>query len=86
MAQPPKQLVGRGVQINHRSSLSQVLAIGRPQNNTAASGQHTLGILRKLVDDRFLNITESIFSLSLKIGTNRTTQLLFDHMVGVKKW
>jgi hypothetical protein len=86
VTQAPKQFFGRGVKVDHLTSVAQMYPVGRPQDNTTARRQHSVGALRKLIDYRLFNISKPVFTFTFKILTYRTTQLLLDNMVRVKKW
>lgn len=85
MAQAPKQFVGRGIQVNHLPPFPQVQAVGGPQHYAATGRQHAFLIQRELVDDRLLDIAESIFPLPLEVRADGATDPLLNHMVGIKE-
>lgn len=83
--QTAKQLIWRGVEVNHLPPVVQLLAVGRPQYNPTPCGQDTVRLERELANHRLFNITKAVFPLTLKILADRAAKLLPYHMVRIKE-
>ena len=60
-------------------------AIDRTQHRSSTRGKNTTRTQRQVIDDCSLGIAETVFTLTLEILPDRTTQPRFDHMVRVDK-
>lgn len=61
------------------------LPVGRTQNGATACREHTVLPLGELIDHRFLDVPESVFTLALEKLPDGATQTMLDHMVGISK-
>ena len=83
--QAPKQLIGVGLQVNHRRALLQAFAIERPQNRATAGGKNSSFALGEFIQNGLLHVPKAAFSLAFKVFTDGASQPRLDHMVGVQK-
>ena len=85
VTQASKQIVGRGIQIDHLTAIAQMPPVGRAQDSAATGRQNTVSIPRQFVKYRLLDIAKALLALAFEIVTNRATKLPLDHLIGVKK-
>ena len=55
------------------------------EHGAAAGRDHPAVIRCERIDDGFFDVPKTIFALALEELTDRTTQLLFDHVVGIRE-
>jgi hypothetical protein len=63
----------------------QVSAVGRPKHRATACRHDGDGAASQLVEHRFFEVSETLLPLALEVLPDRTTQALFDHMIGVEE-
>ncbi len=64
---------------------TQMLAIERTQDRTAAGRQNATRLQGQLVNDGFLDIAKTRLAFALEVVTDGATQALLDDVVGVDK-
>ena len=84
VSQPPEQLVGRGAQIQHRTSLTHQRTVLGPQHRAPPGGQHARAALfHQPAQHRCLQIPEGLLALGLEKSPDRHADLFLDGLVGV---
>ena len=85
MAQPPENLVRGRVKVYRMTAPVQVIAIGLPQDNAAASGQHANTVLRQLTHHFLLQIAKNLLTFALEKLANGTANSAFYDEIRVEK-
>jgi hypothetical protein len=82
--QAVNQRLGRKAKIDHSGSLVQYLAITFAQDRTPAGRDHRFGFASETSDDLFLDLTESLFAITLEHRRNSAPCFALDLPIRIK--
>jgi hypothetical protein len=85
MAKSAKELVCRGVKVNHKATCVQYLPIRSTKYRPSAGRQDCIALPRQRIQHLSLQISESELTVTLKKVTNRTTDTPLYFLVAINK-
>ena len=73
------------MQVHNLAAAAKMIPVGSSQDGSTTGRQHAICLLRQLIDDRLLDITEAFLAFALEELPDGAADALLDQMVRVPK-